>query len=157
MKILSKGFTLIELMIVVAIIAIIAAVAMPAYSDYVTRAKRADAKTAILSLQLAQERLRANCAYYAHGISTVDSCGANSAGTTVRADSVSPEGYYNLTIVAASTASSTYFITATPDASKQQTNDTKCFAFNIDQNGFNSVTGSASADADDGKKQCWSR
>ena len=47
-----------ELMIVVAIIAIIAAIAIPAYSDYVTRAKRADGKTALAAIQLAQEKFR---------------------------------------------------------------------------------------------------
>lgn len=61
-----KGFTLIELMIVVAIVAIIAAVAYPAYTDSVLRSHRAEARTAVMDAAARQEkRFSATYAYTA--------------------------------------------------------------------------------------------
>jgi type IV pilus assembly protein PilA len=61
MKSVQKGFTLIELMIVVAIIGILAAIALPAYSDYTTRAKVSEVMVAASACKTAvSEFLQAN-------------------------------------------------------------------------------------------------
>jgi type IV pilus assembly protein PilE len=51
-----RGFTLIELMIVVAIVAILSMVAFPSYLSYITKGKRAEGRAALLALMQHQER-----------------------------------------------------------------------------------------------------
>ena len=62
-----RGLTLIELLIVIVIVGILAAIAIPSYSGYMTRARRADAKTALEQIRAAQEMWRAERGSYCIG------------------------------------------------------------------------------------------
>jgi type IV pilus assembly protein PilE len=55
-----RGFTLIELMIVVAVIGILSAIAYPSYKSYILKSRRADAKNALLDLAAREERVFSN-------------------------------------------------------------------------------------------------
>jgi type IV pilus assembly protein PilE len=64
----SRGFTLIEIMIVVVIIGILAVVAFPSFRQILIRSDRSDARNGLLELQLAQERFRTTNGSYASAI-----------------------------------------------------------------------------------------
>jgi len=68
-----NGFTLVELLVVVVIIAILAAIAIPLYTNYLQRARRADAKTALEQVRAAQEMWRAEKGVYSLDRSEIQS------------------------------------------------------------------------------------
>ncbi len=71
------GFTLVELMVVVAIIAILAAVAIPAFQHQAMESRRADAKSALLDLATREERYYANNNVYTSAASSLYGTGAS--------------------------------------------------------------------------------
>jgi type IV pilus assembly protein PilE len=72
----EKGITLIELLVVIVIVGVLASVAVPVYTNYMQRARRADAKTALEQLRAAQEMYRAEIGGYALQIpNTLDKLG----------------------------------------------------------------------------------
>jgi type IV pilus assembly protein PilE len=106
----SRGFSLIELMIVVAIVAILARVAYPSYQDYVRRAARAEARAAVLNMAQLQERNFSDRGAYvtvSSGALTDGWQNANWSGSSWASRK------YDITAVAG-TPPSTYTITATP-------------------------------------------
>lgn len=70
---MQRGFTLIELMIVVAIVAILAAVGYPSYQDSIVKTKRAEGRAALMEIMQQQERFYTqNNAYFPFDSTTAD-------------------------------------------------------------------------------------
>ena len=120
----TRGFTLIELMIVVAVVAILASIAIPSYQDQVRKSRRADALRVIGEIRMAQERWRADQPSYG-SLADVGNPGAGSA-------------HYAFTVT--NNTATTYTITATAQggqASDKQ-GGTSCTPLSITQAGTKS-------------------
>lgn len=126
-----RGFTLIELMIVIAILAIIAAVAIPSYNKYIEKSRRADGQSALLNAAQTMERCFTRTNTYVGCFTTADPGQA------------SPEGFYNLR--ATTLTATTYVLSASPTG--RQTSDA-CGTFTLNYLGERDDGG---ADHD----RCW--
>ena len=128
------GFSLIELLTALAIVAILATITVPSFSGLVAKSRRADAVSALLQVQLAQERWRMEHLNYAADVSNL--------GYT---SSESPDGYYRLRVSQANAAS--FVVIAEPMGVQQ---GDPCGTFAIDGNGPHYADGFAD-------QTCWRR
>jgi len=138
----ARGFTLIELMVVVAIVAILASIAFASYEYAVTKSRRSAAAGCL------QERAQFMERFYTTNMSYVSPLGAAPALPQCDAEL---QPFYNVTFAVAPTAATpnAYTLQAAPLAS-QLANDTLCGTLTLTHQGVRGEGGSAAtADA------CW--
>ena len=132
MQLKSRGMTLIELVIVISIIGLLAAIAVPSYRQYVLRANRAEAKSAMLNIAAAQEKF-----YLQNNTYATDAQLSTAAPGGLGIPATTDKGYYTLSIANGADAAG---FSATATATGSQAADSRCATFTIDQAGTRSAT-----------------
>ena len=143
---LLRGFTLTELMVVVAIVGILAAVAYPAYTEHVVKTRRTDAQASLMDLAARMER------HFAENNTYANATIASAAATDVLSSATSPEGWYTLAITAAN--GSSYTLQATPQ-NAQGTADTWCQSLTLNSLGARGVANGPAGAPTWNATQCW--
>ena len=136
-----KGFTLVELMVVILIVAILATIAIPGYTSQIRKSRRTEARNALLDAAAREERFYATNNSY-----TI-------AGTDLGYGAALPvnvgSNYYQLNATCTATGTNPctdYALTAT--AINTQAKDTSCTALTLNSVGVQGATGSAAT-------TCW--
>ena len=137
-----RGMTLIELMVVLIIVAVLASLAVGSYRRYVLRANRTDATSALLRIQVAQEKYFLQNNAYTTNVTAVPPTGLGVASPTTN-------GFYTLAVTGdpASTNNIATSFLASATATGAQTADTSCLTMTITDQGQRSSAPSTT--------ECW--
>jgi type IV pilus assembly protein PilE len=154
----DRGFTLIELMVVVVIATILLSVAIPSYMSQIRQSRRVEAKTALLDLAGREER------FFSTNPGGYTNAAANLGYTAF--PQVVGTGYYTLNVcivpaaggaacAPSAAAGPAYTIIATPVAGQSQAADTQCTAFAVDSVGQQYAADGTGAYTAAAQKYCW--
>jgi type IV pilus assembly protein PilE len=142
------GFTLVELMITVVILAIIVAIALPSYQAQSQKARRTDARNALLDIAGREERFLSVSNAYSQLPSDVGYGGA------AWPQNVTPNSYYSVTVTVPApgfpAGTPSFLVTATPIG--LQVTDTTCATFTVNQIGQQTAQNSGGVDT---STTCW--
>ncbi|MBL4729212.1 MAG: type IV pilin protein [Gammaproteobacteria bacterium] len=138
-----NGFTLLELLVVVAIIGILSSIALPAYQNSVLRSARAEAKTELLIVASDQERHFSNFNTY------VDDATPLITPVVASRDRTTQNGFYTISVAACGGGAITNCFLATATAQNAQTADA-CTTLTIANTGARGATGATT-------NECWQR
>jgi type IV pilus assembly protein PilE len=132
----QQGFSLIELMIVVAIIGILAAIAYPSYQNYVLRSGRADGQAKLMEILQAQER------FYSQNQAYVTNLGVGGLAYGVATDAAVPsdERRYNISAAACGGSTIARCVTLTATRVGPQLQDNECGNLTLDSRGTKGAT-----------------
>lgn len=143
---MNKGFTVIELLVAVMIVSILTAVAVSSYSDYVTRANRADAKTVLLEVTGMMERNYTATGCYHR----LDNDCTNATATVSLAgwglDHAPKEGTARYNVSFSAISAQAYTVQAVPVSA-----DAECGTFTLSHTGVKTESGSSDV------ATCWNQ
>jgi len=141
----QSGFTLIEVMIVVAIVGILSAIAYPSYAEYIRRGHRADARAGLLQAQQYLERASTATGVYPTTL-------PNALRWRLVDGTVDPTKRYTIDFQAGNT-NAAFTLVATRTARGPQATD-RCGDFTLTNTGTRSIVNYASGTA---VTECWSK
>jgi type IV pilus assembly protein PilE len=138
----TRGFTLIELMMVVAVVGVLAAIAYPSYQEQVRKGKRAEGRGALLKGAQMQERYYTTNNAYSDAATFPTLFGLATSASVYSGDGTAANNNaasaYTITLAAGTTGAvaTSFVLTATPNFM-----DTKCGALTLSNTGLKGVAG----------------